>query len=450
MTTKAQALAVETAEQGLAHQPAPVACPRVPGVHLSVVASTLCAAGIASFMVWLPKQDAASLAPAVPAAPAMPAVPVEAAPELSAPPSVLAAYTPEQAPLPQYEDGLVPLSLPQLAAAGGQAVQVGPAPQQVLPSAAQPQPHIYRGPTLSIDERPSLFPRATSLLGGTTGRRVAEAGLRWLTQEARAAQAHVVQNVDATWAKVWEAGARAQAQALAAAQGRKIDHMVVVCVGHTKECMFGEMKVTYADGKQEIMKYDPLVLDLAGTGFKASAQITDFDLDGDGRPETISELPAGSGLLVVDSDKDGVSGGGALELLSAATDLDGNLQPDGFADGFDALNGLVKKAVREGVLAKTVLTEMRLGAAELKALERSYGLKVRVGGLRAPAVSLAQAGVLEIGLSANRNVRINAFDGRGTDITRRDGADFLRADGTRGEYADLYLSSRRLLVASAR
>ena len=444
MNTQAEAVA---AREALAYSPAPSACPRVPGVHLSAITTALLAAGITSFVVFTPKQEPASPLPEGAPQVGNAAPQVAAAPEAApAAPEVLTPFEP-QAMSPQYEDGLVPLSLLDLAAAKAPAVQVVivAAKPAAAPTAAQPR--AYRGPILSIEDKikPRLFPLVTSLLAASRGHAAAAVG-RWLTEEARIAQARLHPVVEHTWAQ----SAREYADTVATAKGRTVSKMDIVCEGHQKNCTNGLLKVTYDNGTQETLKYDPLVLDLAGNGFKASGKLVDFDLDGSGRPRTIADLPVGAGLLVLDSDKDAVAGGGPMELFSAATDLDGDLRPDGFADGFEAFNGLVKKAVRENVLAPTVLKEMRLGAADLAALERSYGLKVRAGGFLSPAVSLAQAGIVEIGLSANQNVRQNAFDGQGTDITRRAGAEFLRADGTRGEYADLWLSTRKLLLASAR
>ena len=443
MNTQAEAVA---AREALAYSPAPSACPRVPGVHLSAITTALLAAGITSFVVFTPKLEPASPLPEGAPQVGNAAPQVAAAPEAApAAPEVLTPFAP-QAMSPQYEDGLVPLSLLDLAAAKAPAVQVVivAAKPAAAPTAAQPR--AYRGPILSIEDKikPRLFPLVTSLLAASRGHAAAVG--RWLTEEARIAQARLHPVVEHTWAQ----SAREYADTVATAKGRTVSKMDIVCEGHQKNCTNGLLKVTYDNGTQETLKYDPLVLDLAGNGFKASGKLVDFDLDGSGRPRTIADLPVGAGLLVLDSDKDAVAGGGPMELFSAATDLDGDLRPDGFADGFEAFNGLVKKAVRENVLAPTVLKEMRLGAADLAALERSYGLKVRAGGFLSPAVSLAQAGIVEIGLSANQNVRQNAFDGQGTDITRRAGAEFLRADGTRGEYADLWLSTRKLLLASAR
>src|SRR5438309_315646 len=112
METKAQTWAVETAEDVASNRSRAAACPRVPGVNLSALASVLFAAGIGSFVLLVPKEET------VPAAPA-PSESPSAAPLPAAAPEVLAPFSPETAPaFPQYEDGLVPMSISDLVASG--------------------------------------------------------------------------------------------------------------------------------------------------------------------------------------------------------------------------------------------------------------------------------------------------------------------------------------------
>lgn len=59
-------------------------------------------------------------------------------------------------------------------------------------------------------------------------------------------------------------------------------------------------------------------------------------------------------------------------------------------------------------------------------------------------VALACQRVDALRATAERSVRQNSFDGQGTDLARRAGAVFARADGSLGDYADLWLSPRRL------
>jgi hypothetical protein len=68
----------------------------------------------------------------------------------------------------------------------------------------------------------------------------------------------------------------------------------------------------------------------------------------------------------------------------------------------------------------------------------AYGLCVRLGGLDGPARTLEQAGVTALVLPRAASRMARDFDGRGDDVSRRDGAVFERADGSRGEHADVW------------
>jgi len=54
------------------------------------------------------------------------------------------------------------------------------------------------------------------------------------------------------------------------------------------------------------------------------------------------------------------------------------------------------------------------------------------------AVTLEQAGIASIALSKQATTKVSNFDGRGNSLTSQDGAEFTRADGTTGDYGDVW------------
>jgi hypothetical protein len=203
-------------------------------------------------------------------------------------------------------------------------------------------------------------------------------------------------------------------------------------------------KLTYADGHQEVAYYDPLVFDLIGRGVKTSSRKVLFDLFGFGRTDKMqgmTDIEEGTGVLVFDANHSGRSGKDGREVLGDRTSLYGGL-PDGFADGFSALKGLVAKGIREHVLKAAVADTGVLDEESLKALENAYGLKMRVGGLHGRTLTLAEAGVRGIALSKNQTKRLEDFDGRGNALMVQPGAVFLRADGSVGNYMNIWLTAK--------
>jgi hypothetical protein len=191
--------------------------------------------------------------------------------------------------------------------------------------------------------------------------------------------------------------------------------------------------MTTPKGEHAQFSDSPLVLDLTGRGVATTAERTLFDLHGDGRRESLQALAPGLGVLALGTGTDG------RFLFGNRTDLDGDGTPDGYADGFEALWALARKARREGVISRRALARGRLGARELRALTRAYGLRVRLGALNGPSMTLEQAGVTALFLPSGASRLTRDFDGRGDDVSRRGGAVFARKDGSRGEYADVWL-----------
>ncbi|MDD5301666.1 MAG: hypothetical protein PHS14_01045 [Elusimicrobia bacterium] len=201
----------------------------------------------------------------------------------------------------------------------------------------------------------------------------------------------------------------------------------------------------YAGGKKEVVPYDPLVFDLKDKGIKTTTKKVLFDLYGYGKAEKIqwmNDLDEGTGILVFDSNGSGRSGKTGSEVFGDRTDLTGVGQPGGFANGFEALHGLARKAVAEGVLHQEVLDRAILDSDALAALEKAYGLRMKVGGFNHEAVSLAEAGVKAIALSQAPAQRVADFDDQANDLLVQPGAVFLRRDGTTGTYMNVWLKAK--------
>ncbi|MDD5627940.1 MAG: hypothetical protein PHU21_02670 [Elusimicrobia bacterium] len=208
-------------------------------------------------------------------------------------------------------------------------------------------------------------------------------------------------------------------------------------------------EVTYKDGTKAYCQTDPLVFDLGGKGIQTSGAMSQFDIRGDNKLVSVRGVSSGAGILVFDADQNGISGESGLELFGDLADLDGDGRADGFPDGFQALKALMAKAVREGVLDAETLAAGRLDSEALAQLDRSYGLKMKVGGLNHPAVALRRAGIAAIALPNRSGARRQNFDGRGNDLLVQQDAVFTRLDGSQGTYADLWLTHRVRQLAPA-
>lgn len=195
---------------------------------------------------------------------------------------------------------------------------------------------------------------------------------------------------------------------------------------------------TFKDGRQTVVaRACPLVFDLGGQGIQTSAARTLFDIAGTGRPALVNDLGPGIGLLVFDPGRRGKAGASGLSLFGDRTSL-GGAKPDGFIDGFGALKAFVRRAVAERVIDASVLATNKLYAGDLARLEKAYGLGMKIGGMNGRVVSLREAGVMALFLSDEPSGAIRDIDGRGNGLSRRAGAAFVRGDGSRGEYADLW------------
>jgi hypothetical protein len=204
-------------------------------------------------------------------------------------------------------------------------------------------------------------------------------------------------------------------------------------------------ELTFADGRSETVPYDPLVFDLKGRGVQTDDRRVLFDLYGhhkDDKQQWMNDFGDGTGVLVFDADGGGKSGTSGSEVFGDRTDLSGVGRPDGFANGFEALRGLAEKAVSEGVLSRSAVDAGVLNAESLLALERAYGLRMKVGGLNKKAISLAQAGVASISLASQPTRMVENYDGRGNGLVVQPGAVFTRTDGSSGAYMNVWLVAK--------
>ncbi|TBR26220.1 hypothetical protein EPO15_00560 [bacterium] len=186
---------------------------------------------------------------------------------------------------------------------------------------------------------------------------------------------------------------------------------------------------------------DPLVIDLDGDGLRTRARRVVFDIDGDGRRDSVNDLDKGDGLLVFDADGNGRAGENGGELLGDKARL-GDRPGAKLPDGFSALETLVAKAAEEGLLSPEVGLSGRLSREDLVALEDSWGLRVRVGGLRGRDRRLTDVGIVRLDFAVGRSARHEDYDGRGNDLTAAEGAQVVMMDGTRRAYGELWLRAK--------
>ncbi len=126
---------------------------------------------------------------------------------------------------------------------------------------------------------------------------------------------------------------------------------------------------------------DPLVINLGGQGVALSELRFDFDLDGDGREETLFQLGQGSGFLALDRNRDGritsgqelfgpASGNGFTEL--AGLDSDNNGWLDENDPGYTDLRIWMKDG--EGRDLLFTLGEKNVGAIFLRPVATPFSL----------------------------------------------------------------------------
>jgi len=169
----------------------------------------------------------------------------------------------------------------------------------------------------------------------------------------------------------------------------------------------------------------PLTFDLNGDGVKTSDKLIQYDINGDGKLDTINDVA--DGTLTIHGGKDG------KDLFGNNTDLDSDGKADGFKNGFDALKAL---ALKEGLINGK--DDMKLDAADLKVLKDKYQMAIKTEGYNSEAKSLEDIGITEIDLSKeNETVETFNFDGKENLLMKQDGATF-KINGEEREYADVW------------
>lgn len=175
------------------------------------------------------------------------------------------------------------------------------------------------------------------------------------------------------------------------------------------------------------LDHSPLTFDLNGDGVKTSNDIVTYDIDGNGEAVQINDVA--DGLLCIRGGDDG------NELFGNNTDLDGDGNADGYANGFEALKAL---AAKEGLINGT--TDMMLDENDIKALEEKYQFGMKTGGYNSKSQSLESLGITEINLASTQSVTTTSnFDGQDNTIMEQDGATFI-INGEKREYADIWNS----------
>lgn len=168
---------------------------------------------------------------------------------------------------------------------------------------------------------------------------------------------------------------------------------------------------------------DPLTIDTSGKGIRTMKRRVDFDLDADGKKDSLAEVRGG--ILAIRGGTDG------RDLIGNHTDFDGDGKADGFADGFDALEHLAQK---EGLVNERT-GDSTLDAKDLSVLERKYGLGIKEG-YGGEKKSLASAGVRSIELSSAKREE-QRLDAEGNRLVTRRGAT-ANVNGATRTYGDVW------------
>jgi hypothetical protein len=168
---------------------------------------------------------------------------------------------------------------------------------------------------------------------------------------------------------------------------------------------------------------DPITIDTTGRGIRTLNRRVGFDIDADGKKDSLAEVSGG--MLAIRGGKDG------RDLIGNHTDFDGDGKADGFADGFDALEHLAKK---EGLVNER-RGDTTLDRRDLSVLERKYGLGIK-DGYGGAKKSLASAGVRSIELSKAKREETR-LDAEGNRLVTRQGAT-ANVNGQTRTYGDVW------------
>lgn len=168
---------------------------------------------------------------------------------------------------------------------------------------------------------------------------------------------------------------------------------------------------------------DPITIDTTGRGIRTLNRRVGFDIDADGKKDSLAEVSGG--MLAIRGGKDG------RDLIGNHTDFDGDGKADGFADGFDALEHLAKK---EGLVNER-RGDTTLDRRDLSVLERKYGLGIK-DGYGGAKKSLDSAGVRSIELSKAKREETR-LDAEGNRLVTRQGAT-ANVNGQTRTYGDVW------------
>jgi hypothetical protein len=160
-------------------------------------------------------------------------------------------------------------------------------------------------------------------------------------------------------------------------------------------------RLSIREGDAKLM--DPLVINFGGNAAALTESKIDFDLNADGKNESISFVRSGSGFLALDKNQDGVvndgselfgptSGNGFAEL--AAYDEDGNGWIDEADSIYNELSIWTRDADGQDILSS--LREMNVGAVYLQSAATPFELKDSQnetdGIVRATGIYLSETG----------------------------------------------------------
>ncbi|EEX34580.1 MULTISPECIES: hypothetical protein [Vibrio] len=116
-------------------------------------------------------------------------------------------------------------------------------------------------------------------------------------------------------------------------------------------------------GASAVAMVDPLVVDKDGDREITTTKMDKkFDANGDGKLETVAGVGEGDAIPAFDANGNGVAGEDGKELLGNYSDVDGDGKPDGYGNGFEALEALAEEgspgSTADGVLDQSELKEI--------------------------------------------------------------------------------------------
>lgn len=111
----------------------------------------------------------------------------------------------------------------------------------------------------------------------------------------------------------------------------------------------------------------PLVLDLDGDGIETTPQNKAIDINGDRTLEQSSWFSSKEGVLTFDANNNGQIDLNGKELFGDNRDINGDENPDTFANGVEALKALATKNLDDFTVADNVLDASKIRALENKA-----------------------------------------------------------------------------------